>query len=316
MNLSNLFFQMLRIRRIEEAISERYLDQKMRCPTHLSIGQEGVAVGVMSALSPEDFIISGHRSHAHYLAKGGDLKKMIAELHGKVTGCSAGRGGSMHLADVSIGMMGSTPITGNTISVGVGLALASSLKKEKQITAIFFGEGATEEGTFCESLNFASLKNLPVLFVCENNQYSAHMPSKQRQARSRVQIAAAHSIFAKEGDGNAMDECASLAEEAIAHIQNGNGPAFIELSTYRFSEHCGPKKESLESRPQEELERYLSRCPVKLARDTLLRENIESEESIDAMESKIQKEINEAFTFALESPLPKFDLDYELMYAE
>lgn len=319
MNEVDLFYQMLRIRRIEEAIGDRYAEQKIRCPIHLSNGQEGIAVGVISSLNPEDEIICSHRSHAHYLAKGGDLKKLIAELHGKETGCARGRGGSTHLIDRSVGMMGSTPILGNTIPIGLGIALASQMKQEDKIVAIFFGDGATEEGTFGESLNFASLQNLPVLFVCENNLYSSCTPLGKRQSpkRSREKIAAAHGMFAKTGNGNQVLESAALAREGIDSIQNGNGPAFIEFETYRHKEHCGPNIDlEMGGRSEKEYYSHLEKCPIKQFRENLQKNNILSESQIDDLEIKILKEINEAFIFAKESSYPHFDLDDEKTYAE
>src|SRR3990167_1684775 len=222
----DLFKRMLRIRLIEEAIAHRYQEQKMRCPVHLSIGQEAVAVGVCKAALHLDYLISNHRAHAHYLAKGGDLKKMIAEIYGKSTGCCLGRGGSMHLVDRSVGMYGSTPIVGGSLPVGVGLAFATQLKKESDVTLIFFGEGSTEEGVFGESLNFAALKKLPVLFICENNFYSVYSPLNVRQPpqRDRVAIARAHGMVAKTGYGNDVEEVYRLASSAITSIREGNGP--------------------------------------------------------------------------------------------
>ncbi len=319
MNQTDLLYKMLRIRRVEEAIADRYSEQKMRCPTHLSIGQEGVAVGVTETLNIDDLIMSNHRAHAHYLAKGGDLNKMIAEIHGKKTGCSLGRGGSMHLIDLSVGMMGSTPIVANSIPVAVGLAFASHMKNDKKISVSFFGEGATEEGVFAESLNFASLKNLPVLFVCENNLYSVYSPLNVRQApaRSRVKIAEAHGIFAREGNGNDVEETYEIAKEAVDTIRSGNGPAYIEFDTYRFLGHCGPNNDTdLGYRSHEEFNSWLEKCPIKVYREKLLAEKLITEEELDIMELKLKTEINEAFTFAKESPYPHFDLDYELMYAE
>ena len=319
MNQTDLFFKMLRIRRVEEAIADRYSEQKMRCPTHLSIGQEGIAVGVSEALNDDDLIMSNHRAHAHYLAKGGDLKKMIAEIHGKKTGCSLGRGGSMHLIDLSVGMMGSTPIVANSIPVATGLAFASQIKKDKKITVSYFGEGATEEGVFAESLNFATLKNLPILFVCENNLYSVYSPLNVRQALTRncVKIAEAHGMFAKHGNGNDVEETLHIAQEAISSIRSGNGPAYIELDTYRFREHCGPNYDTdLGYRTEEELKGWLDKCPIKKSREKLLSEKLATDNELDAMEMKIQEEIKEAFVFAKESPYPEFDLDYELTYAE
>lgn len=319
MNEVDFFYQMLRIRRIEEAIGDRYSEQKIRCPIHLSNGQEGIAVGVAHVLQEEDEIICSHRSHAHYLAKGGSLKKMIAELHGKETGCTKGRGGSSHLIDLTVGMMGASPILGNTIPIGLGLALAAQMKGQKKVVAIFFGDGATEEGSFGESLNFAALKNLPVLFVCENNCYSSCTPLEKRQSpsRSRVKIAAAHGFFAKKGQGNDVIECAALAQEGIDAIKRGEGPAFIEFETYRFKEDCGPNIDlDLGYRSETEYLHWLDLCPVKQLREKLLKEEILSESQIDDMEIKILKEINEAFAFAKESPYPQFDLDYERTYAE
>ncbi|MDJ0652106.1 MAG: thiamine pyrophosphate-dependent dehydrogenase E1 component subunit alpha [Simkaniaceae bacterium] len=319
MNAIDLFFKMLRIRRIEEAIAARYSEQKMRCPTYLSIGQEGVAVGVSEALKDEDLVMSTHRCHAHYLARGGDLKKMLAELHGKKTGCSLGRGGSVHLIDLSVGMMGATPIAGGGIPIATGLAFTSRLKNDKKITASFFGEGATEEGAFAESLNFATLKNLPILFVCENNLYSMHSPINIRQAltRDRVKIAEAHGMFAKRGNGNNVEETYQLALDAVASIRSGNGPSYIELDTYRLCEHCGPNFDTdLGYRSEEEFNNWLDKCPIKTYRDKLLTEKVATDHELDALEMTIEEEIKDAFIFAKESPYPQFDLDYEWAYAE
>jgi len=198
-----LLHSMVRIRLVEEAIAASYAGQQMRCPVHLSIGQEAVAAGVGAALRPEDQAMSGHRSHAHYLAKGGDLNAMIAEIYGKDTGCCRGRGGSMHLVDPAAGFMGAVPIVGSTIPIAVGLAFANRLLKRDRVTAAFFGEGATEEGVFHESANFASLHRLPIVFVCENNLYSVYSPMSVRQPAHRevFQLAAGHGIVAHQGDG-------------------------------------------------------------------------------------------------------------------
>ena len=177
-----LFYEMLRIRKVEESISKNYSKWKMRCPVHLSIGQEAPAVGVIKNLLKQDKIVTAHRSHAH-LAKGGNLKAMMAELYGKETGCAKGKGGSMHLIDLKAGVTAAVPIVGSTIPIGVGLSW--SMKLRKNIVAIFFGDGATEEGVFQESLDFSSLHNLPVLFVCENNEYSVYSHRSKRQSKKR-----------------------------------------------------------------------------------------------------------------------------------
>lgn len=288
--------QVLRIRMIEEAIANRYSEQKMRCPVHLSIGQEAVAVGVCAHLTPNDLAVSGHRAHAHYLAKGGDLRKMLAEIYGKQTGCCRGRGGSMHLVDLQAGFLGSTPIVGGTIPIGVGAAFASMMKGEERVVVIFFGEGSTEEGVFAESLNFAALKKLPVLFICENNLYSVYSPMEVRQPKERSipLLAEAHGIFSLQGDGNNLEEISVLAEKGVEHIREGRGPCLIEYATYRFREHCGPDIDPYQ--PIDEV-RYWSQ------RDPLL--------SIDAPRTEIEKEIEEAFLFATSSPYPTIEQEEE-----
>ena len=207
MNTLDLYKSMLRIRMVEESIAHKYSEQKMRCPTHLSIGQEAIAVGVCSNLNKEDLVLSTHRAHAHYLAKGGDLRAMLAEIYGKVTGCSKGMGGSMHLIDKSAGFMGSTAIVGNTIPVAVGLAFSMNYRKRDSISCVFFGDGATEEGSFYESLNFAILHQLPVLFICENNLYSVYSSLDVRQPNDRkiFELAKSFGLETHHGDGNSVE---------------------------------------------------------------------------------------------------------------
>ena len=180
-----LLKMMIRIRSLEERIASEYSSQEMRCPTHLSIGQEAAAAGVGLALSKKDVAVSSHRGHGHYVGKGGNLKRMMAEIYGKATGCSMGRGGSMHLIDREVGFEGTTAIVGNSIPVGVGLGLALQAKKMKNVSVIFLGDGAIEEGAFYESANFAAVRNLPVLFICENNLYSVYSPLNVRQPKNR-----------------------------------------------------------------------------------------------------------------------------------
>ena len=181
--LIKLFEQVFRTRSVEEEIAKRYKFGKMRCPTHLSIGQESVPAALSLIMRKKDFAVSSHRAHAHFLAKGGSLKKMIAEIYGKKTGCSQGKGGSMHLVDINSNFMGSTAIVGNTIPIGVGLGLSSIIKNKNQFSFIFFGDGAIEEGVFYGSINFAIVKKLPVIFICENNFYSVYSHLKVRQPK-------------------------------------------------------------------------------------------------------------------------------------
>ncbi len=298
--LKKLYVEMLRIRRIEESIADRYHEQKMRCPVHLSIGQEGIAVGVCQALQTSDQIVSGHRAHAHYLAKGGDFKRMVAEIYGKKTGCCRGFGGSMHLVDLEKGMMGSTPIVAGTIPIGVGLSFAAQLKKQSHLTTIFFGEGSTEEGVWSESLNFAALKKLSVLFVCENNFYSVYSPMHVRQPaeRDRCGIAKAHGIYADAGNGNIVEEVWQKTSRAVEHIRSGRGPAFLEFTTYRHREHCGPHRDNhIGYRTEEEASFWEELCPVK---------RLQGQFEDEKLEQEIAQEIAEAFQFAEESPLPQW----------
>ena len=230
-----LYSEMLRIRCVEEKIAEKYHEAKMRCPTHLSIGQEAVPVALSSIIKKDDFAVSTHRGHAHYLAKGGSLKKMIAEIYGKSTGCSKGKGGSMHLIDKTVSFMGTSAIVGNSIPLGVGLALSSKLKSSDNISCVYFGEGATEEGVFYESVNFAVLKKLKVLFICENNLYSVYSPLSVRQPHDRKinEMVKGLGIKSEKCDGNNIIECKNTLDPIISEIRKNSTPYFIEFKTYR-----------------------------------------------------------------------------------
>lgn len=302
-----LFHGMLRIRIIEESIADLYSEQEMRCPVHLCIGQEAVAVGVCAALTHQDYAFSGHRSHGHYLAKGGNLKLMLAEIYGKATGCCLGKGGSMHLVDLGCGFLGATPIVASTIPIGVGTAFASSLRRESRVTAVFFGEGATEEGVFHESLNFAALRKLPVIFVCENNLYSVYSPLEVRQpAERRVGlIAQAHGIESFHGDGNDVAAVAKLTEQAVQRARQDGGPSFLEFDTYRWREHCGPFYDNdLGYRTGTEFQKWKERCPIDRCRQRLLNEGVVTARELAEMETNIKNEIADAVHFAKTSPFP------------
>lgn len=304
-----LYTAMLRIRMVEEKIVELYPEQQMRCPVHLSIGQEGVAAGVCEALDAKDTVMSGHRAHAHYLAKGGNLKKMIAEIYGKAAGSSGGRGGSMHLIDRKAGFIGSTPIVGGTIPVAVGLAWAASMKKEKQVSVIFLGEGTTEEGVWHESMNFAALHKLRVLFVCENNLYSVYTPLHERQPdRPRTGIAQAHGLYVDHGDGNTALEVYKKTVKALQRIRSGKGPAFIEFDTYRWREHCGPNYDNtLGYRSEKEFLAWQKKDPLK---------NIRKPVNADSIAKKLEREVTDAFAFAKASSYPnKRDIRISNVYA-
>lgn len=309
--LSDLYYEMLRIRLIEEAIAAKYSEQEMRCPVHLSIGQEAVAVGVSATLKETDLVVSGHRAHAHFLAKGGSLKKMLAEIYGRESGCCIGRGGSMHLTDLEAGFLCSTPIVGGSIPVGVGAAWAEKLQGKNSKVIIYFGEGATEEGVFAESLNFAALKSLPVLFVCENNLYSVYSPMNVRQCpnRDRAAIAGAHSIPTLTGNGNDVLEVLKKTKEAIEVMETCSGPAYLEFNTYRHLEHCGPNFDNhIGYRTEEEFLTHFKDCPIEKYKSQV--------HESSHFEIKIKAEIKEAFAFAQKSAFPSFDPKKEKLYAE
>ena len=217
-----ILYGMKRIRAVEEEIAGKYSEWEMRCPTHLSIGQEAVATVLGHLLSQDDLVVSTHRAHAHYLGKGGDLNAMIAEIYGKETGCSKGRGGSMHLIDTSVGFMGSTAIVGGTIPIGTGLALAIKYRKTKQISCIFLGDGAIEEGAFYEAANFAALHKLPALFICENNLYSVYSPLSKRQPSGRKihELANSIGLMSDYGNGNDVIQSHNIIKNAISEIRN------------------------------------------------------------------------------------------------
>ena len=312
-----LFYSMLRIRRVEEALAARYAEQEMRCPMHLCIGQEATAVGVCSVLRVEDQVLSGHRAHGHYLAKGGDLKAMLAEIYGKDTGCSRGRGGSMHLVDVKAGFLGSTPIVGGTVPLAVGAAWSAKLQNKDFVAAVFFGDGCFEEGVLHESMDFASLHQLPVLFVCENNGYSVYTNLASRQPlRTIAGVANAHGINAEVLNGNNVISVAKAANEAVDKMRQGMGPQFLEVHTYRWLEHCGPNDDDyLDYRPGEEVALWKRECPIQTAKATLVDQGLLSETLLHKMETDIAQEISEAFEYVRTSPFPAQESLGRYLYA-
>ena len=303
-NETDLFYQMLRIRMIEEAIADHYSQQKMRTPVHLSIGQEAAAVASGFVLRKTDYAVSSHRAHAHYLAKGGNLNAMIAEIHGKVTGCCRGRGGSMHLIDQSVGFMGSTAIVGNTIPIGIGLGLSIQLSNEDRISCIFLGDGAVEEGVFYESLNFAVLKNLPVLFVCENNLYSVYTPLAKRQPAHRKIHEFVRAIGAQVecvADGYDVLACTSALTAMAEKVRVRQGVGFVEIYTYRYREHCGPNFDNnIGYRDVAEYEAWLRKDSIQTFKQVCRI----SDAAFKEMKMQIIEEIQNAFDFAEISPFP------------
>jgi TPP-dependent pyruvate/acetoin dehydrogenase alpha subunit len=313
-----LLQSMVRIRMIEEAIATHYAEQQMRCPVHLSIGQEAAAAGVCAALRPDDQAMSGHRSHAHFLAKGGSLKAMIAELYGKETGCCKGRGGSMHLVDLAAGFVGAVPIVGSTIPIATGLAYANRQLKRDRVTVAFLGEAATEEGVFHESANFASLHKLPIVYVCENNLYSVYSPMHVRQPAHRevYELAAGHGIDAHQGDGNDPLATFSLMQDAVAHAREGRGPVFLELKTYRWREHCGPGFDNhIGYRTEAEYQEWRARDPIANFEQRLRDEDSFDEARADQFKQDTAAEIAEALAEAKRAPFPAGSGLMDYLYA-
>ncbi len=262
---------MLRIRLAEEAIGRMAETGEARCPCHLSIGQEAVAAGVCAALEPEDTIWGGHRSHGHYLAKGGSLEALFAEILGRTTGCAGGRGGSMHLIGREHGISGTVPIVAGTVSLAAGAALAYRMRAEPRVAVAFFGDGALEEGSVHETLNLAALHRVPLIFVCENNLYSSHLHWSERRAADNLdQAGAFHSVPSERVDGNDVGQVFEAARRGVVRARAGDGPSFLECRTFRWRGHVGPgTDEDVGVRRRGELSEWLERDPLRRTEDRL-----------------------------------------------
>ncbi|MEQ8222816.1 MAG: thiamine pyrophosphate-dependent dehydrogenase E1 component subunit alpha [Candidatus Eremiobacterota bacterium] len=303
---SAMYYDMLRIRKVQLHIESLYHLDEMKTPVHLCIGQEAISTGVCSNLNKDDYISSSHRSHGHYLAKGGDLKKLIAELYCRITGCSKGRGGSMHLIDTSVGHMGSSSIVGGGIPLGTGMGLSIKMKKENKVSVIFFSDGAADEGVLYESVNFAILKKLPVIFVFENNQYSVCSHVSSRYKGENIFLKTSPDLmYTRTIDGNSVSDVYETANIAVNKARSNEGPSFIECKTYRMRGHAGSGSDvKLGYRTEEEVSSWDNKCPVRSFAHKLLSERLMTQEEINDMERKIDSEIDDAFTFARQSPLP------------
>ena len=297
-----LYKEMLYIRMIEERIAEIYHPaDEIKCPTHLYTGQEAVAVGTCNALVEGDVVCPYHRSHGWYIAKGGDLKAMMAELFGREAGCCKGWGGSMHLVDVGRGVMGSSSILGGTIPHAVGCALAFQIQEVENVAIAPCGDAAIEEGVFHESMNWASLKKLPVVLVCENNLYSTQSSLGVRQPPVEIyKRAVSYGIPGVRVDGNDVLKVYETTLEAVSRARTGGGPTLIEAMTYRWREHVGPDYDyNLGYRSKQELEEWLEKCPIKRVSDVV------SEREEELLIEGFSKEIDEAIDYARQSPFPK-----------
>jgi len=308
--LINLYKKMLEIRLCEESFVNPILKGEVKCPVHLCSGEEAVAVGVCAALEDTDYIFGNHRSHGHFLAKGGKLRDLVAEIYGKETGCSKGRGGSMHLIDPDAGMLGAAPIVAGTISLAVGAALASRIQKDNRVSVSFFGDGATNEGVLFESMNFAALRKLPVIFVCENNLYATHMPVTECRPDCRiVEIAQPFGISSACVDGNNVMEVYDTAAKAVELCKNEQGPFFIEALTYRLRGHVGPDDNiqgtHTDIRSTEEIDLWKKRDPIDNFEKRLLNDGVLSELEIFEIKKEVNQAIRCAHVFAAESAYPR-----------
>jgi len=299
-HVSDFYRQLYLVRRVEERISEIYPSDKIKSPVHLSIGQEAVAVGVCQALRHDDVVSGTYRGHATYLARGGDVRGMFAELYGKASGVARGKGGSMHLVDMAQGVLGSSAVVGTTVPIAVGYALAQKALGTGRVVAAFFGDGATEEGAFYESLNFAALRRLPVLFVCENNFLAIHEPITKRQATDRiVERVATFGMPAARVTSGDVFEIYDRTMALLDHVRDGQGPAFLECHTYRWREHVGPGEDyDAGYRSRDDLQHWQAKDPVALVGAAI------PDGQRRGIEAEIERVIEDAVNFAETSGEP------------
>jgi TPP-dependent pyruvate/acetoin dehydrogenase alpha subunit len=308
---ARLYRSMYLIRRVEEEIIRLYPTDKIKSPVHLSIGQEAVSAAVCDHLDKSDVVFGTYRGHALYLAKGGDVPRMMAELYGKVDGCARGKAGSMHLVDPAVGMMGTSAVVATGVSNAVGAALALKMQRSKAIVACFFGEGATDEGAWHESMNFASLKKLPILFICENNFYAIYSHVKDRMAgpglRARSKSYGVEAELIEDHEPMKLHERAGAA---VAAVRAGQGPRLLECMTYRWRDHVGPGEDRIHKyRPDEELNAKIEGDNLKIVGDMLpakLRKSIEAAE---------EKRVADAIAFAEASTFPEDQEVYEHVFS-
>ena len=312
--LVEIYKQMLKIRFFEEKVFDLYAQNLVPGTIHLYLGEEAVAVGVCNALRKDDYITSTHRGHGHCIAKGAELKRTMAEILGKRTGYCKGKGGSMHIADFSICMLGATAVVGAGLPIAVGAGLSAKLRKTDQVVACFFGEGASNQGTFHESINMASTWKLPVIFVCENNLYA--MGTRQSRVMNIENIAdraVAYGIPGEVVDGNDVLAVYEATQKAVERARNDEGPTLIECKTYRHKGHS--RVDPAKYRPREEVEEWLAKDPIKRFKEKLLQTNTLTESEIQQIEKEVSDEIEEAVKFAMESPYPAPEEALEDVYA-
>ncbi len=311
-----MYRKMLAVRRFEERVAADYAHGSISGFIHSYIGQEAVAVGVCANLRLDDRIVSNHRGHGHCIAKGADLKRMMAEIHGKKTGYCKGKGGSMHIADFSVGMLGANGIVCAGLPIALGAALAAQLEKGDGVAVVFFGDGASNEGEFHESLNLAAIWKLPIIFTCENNHYGANTPiGRAIPSSSIAERAAAYLIPAVIVDGNDVFAVYEACRAAVSRARAGLGPSLLECKTYRWHHHFeGGYFPDL--RPKHEIEDWIERCPIKRLEQTLEEEAILDRKGREAIDSEIMARVEDAVAFAVNSPYPDPEDALEGVYSE
>jgi pyruvate dehydrogenase E1 component alpha subunit len=294
---------MLLIRAFEEKADELFALGRVHGTMHLGLGQEAVATGVCAALKPDDYILSTHRGHGHCLAKGADVGRMMAEFLGKETGYCRGRGGSMHIADVSGGNLGANGIVAGGLPIATGVGLSIQVRRTSQVCVAFFGDGAANEGAFHESINLASIWALPIVFVCENNQYAMSMPVRKSMRIERISDrAAAYGIPGATVDGTDVLAVYEATEAAAARARSGGGPTLLECATYRYKGHS--KSDRQRYRTRDEVEAWRLRDPIAQLRARLVAGGVVTDGDAAAMEAEARAAIDEALRFAEESPEP------------
>ncbi|MGD0979736.1 MAG: pyruvate dehydrogenase (acetyl-transferring) E1 component subunit alpha [Candidatus Bathyarchaeia archaeon] len=312
--LVEMYRKMLEIRCFEQKVFELYGQNLVPGTIHLYAGEEAVAVGVCSSLRKDDYITSTHRGHGHCIAKGAELKRTMAEILGKKTGYCKGKGGSMHIADFNVGMLGATAVVGAGLPIAVGAGLSAKLRKTDQVVACFFGEGASNQGTFHESINMASAWSLPVIFVCENNLYA--MGTRQSRIMNVENIAdraVAYGIPGVTVDGNDVLAVFEASQKAVDRARGGSGPTLIECKTYRHKGHS--RVDPAKYRPKEEVEQWLARDPLKRFKEILLQNPDFSQPDVQEIEEKVAADIEDAVKFAVQSPYPAPEEALEDVYA-
>jgi TPP-dependent pyruvate/acetoin dehydrogenase alpha subunit len=310
-----IYRMMCRIRAFETSVAELFAANRLPGHVHLSTGEEAVAVGVCSTLGKNDYITSTHRGHGHVIAKGAELRRMMAELYGKATGYCRGKGGSMHIADFSIGVLGANGVVAGGFPIAVGAGLSCKLRKTDQVVACFFGDGASNRGPFHEALNMASIWKLPILFVCENNQFASTTPfSYSTSVKSIALRAEGYGIPGKSVDGNRILDVREAALEAVDRARQGKGPTLLEAMTYRIRGHFEGDPQRYRTKEEVE-EQAANRDPIRQFRDLLSKEEILAKDLDQKIQDEIDQEIKEAIRFAEESPLPLPSDALEGLYA-